>query len=777
MSYCSHQTRVILRWTLIAASVALGSNVRAQPPPPGAAAAVQPIEQVNGNVVSMPLKGAASRKSGLLLSVDTRWANGYGYLPVEVSISSPKPTTADHLITIQLHSGWENEISVEQDFEFPLGLTKASTTVAVPKYEQMSNYFWWDVWVDGVKDVDLTLDRVDAVQVMGGSAGSVSGIKFLVAGRSQNHRSLYATNASDFEVLTLKPGAFPRRWIDYTCLDVVSLSTVELQFLSQADPAAFEALERWVRTGGQLWVSDVGDKLDQLPQVSKLLQMAGVLLPAMSNDDPKETNEKDKVKAAVEVRPAEVGWRPVQFRSGTSNGQRATFLDTRTGRERIVRDPTYIAALQRDPNFTMTSEEEGPDNATRARRWPKDSGEIFVEQRLGMGIVRAFCGANEAALFSQAAPAVNANAATNGGPGGQLPRALAMGLQFTQHWEGRHGMAPDSTNKEFANLLVPGVGLAPVTEFQVLISVFVLLIGPLNYWLLKRFKRLHLLVLTVPLLAGLMTATLFAYAIVSDGFSTTVRARSFTTLDQRTGEAACWARLSYYAGLAPGKGLSMPADVVVYPILPSWSTEANRLAKRDAVWREDGVQLTRGWLSSRTPTQYLTLRARKSPCRLDVISGGGNVRVSNRLGTQIESVLLIDEAGKFFGGEKLASDASAPLEAISREEAVKRIGNLVRDNQPESPAALAGSDRDFAGMRARSGRRMYRRYSQQDSTAQLTENLAAIAISDLAGLNGRPALDLPPRSYVAVTTSGPEVVIGIPNAKEEASFHVIVGRW
>ena len=35
-------------------------------------------------------------------------------------------------------------------------------------------------------------------------------------------------------------------------------------------------------------------------------------------------------------------------------------------------------------------------------------------------------------------------------------------------------MTPDDANLDFAKLLVPGVGLAPVTEFRVLITLFVL---------------------------------------------------------------------------------------------------------------------------------------------------------------------------------------------------------------------------------------------------------------------------------------------------------------
>src|SRR5262249_16451305 len=155
--------------------------------------------------------------------------------------------------------------------------------------------------------------------------------------------------------------------------------------------------------------------------------------------------------------------------------------------------------------------------------------------------------------------------------------------------------------------------------FQVLITVFVLLIGPANYWILKRYKRLHLMVLTVPLAAGITTLALFAYAILADGFETRVRADSFTSLDQRTGEAACWSRLWYYSGLAPGNGLSMPTDVTLYPILPAWAGDLSAWEERDIDWSDDHAQLKQGWLNSRTPTQYLTICARKTPRRIEML--------------------------------------------------------------------------------------------------------------------------------------------------------------
>jgi hypothetical protein len=272
------------------------------------------------------------------------------------------------------------------------------------------------------------------------------------------------------------------------------------------------------------------------------------------------------------------------------------------------------------------------------------------------------------------------------------------------------------------------------------------------------------------------TFAIFAYAVLSDGFGTKVRIRSFTTIDQPAGEAACWGWMSYYAGLAPGQGLVLPSDVAMYPILPNWGDNSG--ITRAMFWDGETQHLTRGWLTSRTPTQYLEIRSRKTPHRIDVTSGNGKMQITNRLGTKIESLLVLDESGKFFSGEGIEKDARILLTPISRDDATKRITELVRDNEPQYPDELSGNDRDYIGRQTRSSRRVFARYRTPGAgEGQLTESLAGRAITDLAGLNGRPPLDLPARSYVAVTTHGPEIETGIPSAVEDTSFHVVVGRY
>jgi hypothetical protein len=732
-----------------------------------------PVAQANGALVQMPLNQPASRHSHLSLALDTRWANNYGYRPVEVTIASSRPATADRLVTVRLHTGWNGLLDVEQDFELPLGSTSATTTIAVPQFQSSGQSMWWDVWVDGIKDNDLSLDADGAARMAGGGFGSASGITFLVIGPQT--RALLAPNTYHFEILQLPTAEFPQRWIDYTCLDVVVLSSSELQALSQSNPAAFASIERWVRAGGQLWVGDVGAQFEQLADVSKRFRLSDSIHPAIKQgaDSAADTaSARDPLKNA---------WQPVRFRNGLREGQVVTFLDIATGENRVEREPEVIARLQNDPNFVTTDQRFESSEQDTARRWPRDSSEWFVEQRFGLGVVRAFRETTEVSEFSQRPQPTDPNAAIDPDARGRMPRSLSMAMRSADRWSSRHGMAPDDANGDFANLLVPGVGLAPVTEFRILITAFVIMIGPLNYWLLKRCRRLHLMVLTVPLAAALMTAALFAYATVSDGFGTTIRVHSFTSIDQRRGEAACWARLSYYSGLAPGSGLTLPADVAIYPINPSWNAnrrDRNWHTERELVWEDGQAKLTRGWLRSRTSTQYLTVRSRHTPHRLDLAAGGGKLRATNKLSTPIDSLVVIDKDGKHWGGEHIANGAVTFLTPIDDVEAVRRFRQLVMTNEPQPPPALSSAESHYGVLQRRQARRLYgNRFGFQSGESKLSTSLMSEAVAELAGVSGGPALALPPRSYVAVTATGPEVETGMRGAVEEASFHVVVGQW
>ena len=189
-------------------------------------------------------------------------------------------------------------------------------------------------------------------------------------------------------------------------------------------------------------------------------------------------------------------------------------------------------------------------------------------------------------------------------------------------WYQRNGFSLHRENADYWTFLIPGVGEAPALSFLILVSLFAVVIGPVNYLLLGKTGRYYLLLITVPVGALLVTGGLFAYAIVTDGLGVKLRARSFTDLDQHSGRAVAWSRQSYYAAIAPSRGLTFPGDATVFPILyqPGQRFSGGERPDNRLDW-DDQQNLTRGYITSRTTTQFMVLRATQSQAKLAVTRG------------------------------------------------------------------------------------------------------------------------------------------------------------
>ena len=146
----------------------------------------------------------------------------------------------------------------------------------------------------------------------------------------------------------------------------------------------------------------------------------------------------------------------------------------------------------------------------------------------------------------------------------------------------------------------------------------------------------------------------------------------------------------------------------------------------------------------------------------------GKLTAANDLGTAIHYVVAVDEEGKLHVGENLPAEASTSLRPATRVDAIRRVRQLLTENKPEPPAALAAEESDLVLMERRNTQRMMRgRYGLSYSDERLSANLMNDELANLAGLAGGPALQLPPRSYVAFTEEGPEVVTGIPRCPKK----------
>jgi hypothetical protein len=304
-------------------------------------------------------------------------------------------------------------------------------------------------------------------------------------------------------------------------------------------------------------------------------------------------------------------------------------------------------------------------------------------------------------------------------------------------------------------------------------------IGPVNYLLLKRWRRLFMLLVTVPLGAAVITISLFSYALISDGLGTRTRARSYTRLDQRSGQMVNWARQSYYAGLAPSGGLQFPSDSAVYPIVERpWGSGTTRA--RELAWNEDAQQLRSGYLSSRQTSQYLVISSAPSKRKLTVKAGGEKAppQVTNQLGSRIENLILRDHDGQYYALRDLNDGESRALTSSTYSKALQPISVAANERRPALPLGYE-TDRWGAGLFGfTSGNTINYYYDQtfERSLSVPTFN-SSILEMELRRTTSNNTAEIEPGTYLAVLTNTPEMPIGYSRASEVGSFHVLEGKW
>jgi hypothetical protein len=710
--------------------------------------------------------------AGLTMTVDWRWISGPAYRPLKVTLRSATPLVADRTLTFQfmLGSAMQGQdayqLCVAESIEMPAGSSDVEKTISIPGTSLGGDYYWrvvengrlvkglssnWVGWggnpVAGVQDVprllfispvDMPIDTTPITQAV----GAVSWVQ----GPQPAGQPGAAATAPFPTAIERAPADLPTRWIDYTSLDLVGVSLDQLTVLRQQEPEKLQAIVQWTAAGGNLVVWGVGGDWRGLDRLDSLLGVAG---PAASAKKP---GSRDWIKPDRQllVRP---------------------MTDFRTALDTIAR---YSGMPKEVPvPESMLPGPQAKEKLVEKPASPAAEPELRFRE-FGLGRVVAV---STDGRFPQQASLWQG--------------ALNVIGQDRLMWVQRHGMSTVVENSDFWNFLIPGVGLTPVLTFELLITLFVLGIGPANYFLLRRRKRLHLLVVTVPLSAAAVTLALFGYAMVADGLSTRVRVRSFTHLDQARGEAACWARLSYYCGLTPSGGLRFPADVAVHSLeaIPGESITS----AREVIWGEN-QWLWRGWLTARVPVQLLTVRSRKTDAGLDVIAAGGagnpaegqsgTPSVRNRLGTRVEFLVVRAEDGQYYAADPVEAGQAAPLRPVSASLAEGDLRQRARDNAPALPHGVdaAAMQRYYSGRRP-SLRRIramgfyvpWSRTRPIQGTSRLEQALDEA--TSPRGARSGPPMALEPRSYLAIVEGSPEVVLGVDRAREQGGFHVIRGTW
>lgn len=674
--------------------------------------------------VLLPDRGQAAgdqygaSEADLQLSVDYRWAGGSfgGYYPVRIGLQNRGPTREFEVKFRPMYGSaglpvTSRRISVDQN-------ASASFTLLIPLAGQ-GNYGTLSVTHQGreltklrnqitLPDTSYQALRPALLAISPTPVGMQAledAVTSLVFAGQSGHSHSYGYGSVNADNQTVEPFRLPETWLAYSGVDVVFIALDDLAGLPETQRAA---MIQWVRTGGTLLVHSTGESASRS---RRLAELTG-------------TDQQSQ---------------PVNWRSADSSLRLIIPVRQTDEYGNIVEKPAVVPSQAGEPRS------DSEDNGKSEFAWPAEPSPFEIGS-LGLGHL---IGMPE-----------NPFSGTVQDWAWLLRSVPSNQLQHTD----RLGVAGRLSNQEFLEFLISSVRSVPIIAFLIFISVFTFVIGPLNYFILVRKKKLNFLVLTIPAIALVTSLMLFTYSMLAHGFSVKSRVRSLTIIDQGNRQAVSMARLALYAGITPSDGLSFSPSTAVIPI----RAKGDSFESAHTDWTQT-QSLRSGWLRSRTRTQFLTLNIRPERGRLTVSSESDSaLTVSNGLEWSIESLVVTDDDGAAWYTSDLPAGGKKTLAPVSSEDRTSLVKQLNR-SAPAIPAELEGQNNvdslNWAGYRGNWYAEQFRVSSGQMERT-IRDFQQQVRSNDV----------LPPNQYFALVKQAPGVEFGT-DVEVVDEWHLLIGYY
>jgi hypothetical protein len=216
-----------------------------------------------------------------------------------------------------------------------------------------------------------------------------------------------------------------------------------------------------------------------------------------------------------------------------------------------------------------------------------------------------------------------------------------------------------------------------------------------------------------------------------------------------------------------------PEDAIVFPVVHEPEFRGGNPPVSTLVW-DEGQHLKSGYLASRTATQFMVQRTTTTEAQLSIDDSRQPPTVENRLQTSIRYVLLRDRQGDYFVGRAIADGGKLMLQKIDPTKAKEELEKLAEAAAPKVPvkdiAQLQNNALSFLSIQSSWSR-------GSDAAAGAPEMKKGLLEHELALTMDPVTQPLAPKSYTAIVESCPIVPSGVPRVREEASLHVVHGRY
>ena len=340
----------------------------------------------------------------------------------------------------------------------------------------------------------------------------------------------------------------------------------------------------------------------------------------------------------------------------------------------------------------------------------------------------------------------------------------------------RRGVDPMIGDSRFRNWLIPGVAQPPVYTFIGLLTVFVILVGPIAYRQTARHHRSHLMFLIAPLLALITTVMMFAYGIISDGFGTMARIRQLTIVDGVSKSGAERIRSTYFAGVRPADGLRFGSsdEVMAYPETRgiTWSdhlTDSPQTIGKIII-SENAQRFDSSFLPSRNQKQFVVHRPVPDIGSLQVdVAADGSVMLGNGFDFPLRRIVVRRSNKEYLTADLIRPGSTSKAIAPEAKAVSKKLGSLYNDFRPILSAST--ESKTYRG----SGRTVdLLRETMQTVAPQIASYDGVFEFAFRESLQTR--LEIPIGQFVAISDVS-EDVVAVEGTQQVGCVRYIMGTF
>ena len=240
-------------------------------------------------------------------------------------------------------------------------------------------------------------------------------------------------------------------------------------------------------------------------------------------------------------------------------------------------------------------------------------------------------------------------------------------LNAAQYWSS----LPNDTDSANARMPVVESLKIPVRGITVIMLLFIVIVGPLNVFLLARKDKRIWMLWTIPAISVVTTLLVFTYSLLAEGITPTTRIAGLTVLHQAGHHAATYGAEGFYCPLTPNGGLRFENLTEATPLVSQGYSGSG--SSREVDWSQT-QHFLRGWVTARVPAQFHLRKSEGRRERIEWHKVKGGWQILNGLGAPIKSLWLADQDLHFYQAADVPAGQPALLKAVSNPAAAQQLG-------------------------------------------------------------------------------------------------------